>query len=160
MIFLIFSNLLLEPVVTSCDIPTVPLEVAQAMNPVPRPPSPSTCEATQRALRRQNTEQLSTRDTRVLSLNAADVKHERAPLDSVLGNAAIVEGESNPSSPTASTPPQPSSRQLGRMSSVRSVVCFVTKNVSTVFYTYYLFFGGLGEPNGGFSDKMGEHPST
>ena len=91
------------------------------MNPAPRPPSPSAREATQRALRRENTEQLSTRDTRILGLNVMD---EQARLDSFYGNAAIVEAESNPSSPKTSAPPRPS-RQLGRMSSGRPVVCFL-----------------------------------
>lgn len=36
------------------------------MNPAPRPPSPSQRAATQKALRRENPNQLSTRDARVL----------------------------------------------------------------------------------------------
>ena len=36
------------------------------MNPAPRPPSPSAREATQKALRRENPNQLSSRDARVL----------------------------------------------------------------------------------------------
>ncbi|KAF8513895.1 hypothetical protein JB92DRAFT_2830233 [Gautieria morchelliformis] len=55
-----------EAVVSSCNIPTIPLAVAQAMNPAPRPPSPSARDATQRALRRENPNQLSSRDARVL----------------------------------------------------------------------------------------------
>ena len=118
---MIFNILLLEPVVSSCDIPTVSLVVAQAMNPAPRPPSPSTCEATQRALRRENTEQLSARDTAILGLNVMDFNGERARLDSVFSNAVIAEGESNPSSPKASAPPRPF-RQSRRMDSGRTVV--------------------------------------
>ena len=109
------------------------------MNPAPRPPSPSAREATQRALRRENTEQLSTRDTRVLGLNVEDFRDERTRLDSFFGNAATVEGESNPSSPKTSAPPRPS-RQLGRMNSGGTVVCFAIKVVFTVFLTHYLFF--------------------
>jgi hypothetical protein len=55
-----------EPVVSSVNIPTIPLTVAQAMNPAPRPPSPTARAATQKALRRENPNQLSTRDARVL----------------------------------------------------------------------------------------------
>ena len=93
--------------------------VAQAMDPAPRPPSPSARVAIQMALRRENTEQLSKRDTLILGLNVADVKDGQVRM-------AIAEGEGNPSSPKGSTPPRPS-RQLGRMSSVRSMVCFQTE---------------------------------
>ncbi|KIK95325.1 hypothetical protein PAXRUDRAFT_827121 [Paxillus rubicundulus Ve08.2h10] len=55
-----------KPVVSSVNIPTIPLTVAQAMNPAPRPPSPTARAATQKALRRENPDQLSTRDARVL----------------------------------------------------------------------------------------------
>lgn len=93
------------------------------MNPAPRPPSPSAREATQRALRRENTEQLSTRDTRVLmGLNVMD---ERARLDTFFNNEGIAEADSSPSTPArVSAPPRPS-RQLGRMNSERAVVCFI-----------------------------------
>lgn len=52
------------PVTSSCNIPTIPLAEAQAMSP--RPPSPATREATQRATRRQNTSQLTAHDASVL----------------------------------------------------------------------------------------------
>ena len=55
-----------EPVISSCNIPTIPLSVAQTMNPSPRPPSPTQRAATQKALRRENPNQLSTRDARIL----------------------------------------------------------------------------------------------
>lgn len=55
-----------EPVISSCNIPTIPLAVAQTMNPAPRPPSPTQRAATQKALRRENPNQLSTRDARIL----------------------------------------------------------------------------------------------
>jgi hypothetical protein len=109
------------------------------MDPAPRPPSPSARAATQRALRRENTEQLSTRDTRILGLNVTDVKDERARLDSFFSNAAIPEGESNPSSPKVSAPPRPS-RQLGRISLGRTAVCFLIKKVSTVFLLIIFFW--------------------
>ncbi|KAG8917337.1 polar growth protein, partial [Tulasnella sp. 417] len=55
-----------RPVVSSCNIPTIPLSIAQTMNPPPRPPSPTARAATQRAMRRENTNQLSSRDALVL----------------------------------------------------------------------------------------------
>ncbi len=55
-----------EPVVSSVNVPTIPLAVAQAMNPAPRPPSPTARAATQRATRRENPNQLSTRDAEIL----------------------------------------------------------------------------------------------
>jgi hypothetical protein len=55
-----------EPVISSVNIPTIPLQVAQTMNPAPRPPSPSARDATQRATRRDNPNQLSTRDAQIL----------------------------------------------------------------------------------------------
>lgn len=58
--------MVVEPIMSSCNIPTIPLAVAQAMNPAPRPPSPTARAATQRALRRENLNQLSSRDARVL----------------------------------------------------------------------------------------------
>jgi len=55
-----------KAVVSSCNIPTIPLTVAQAMNPAPRPPSPTARAATQRAHRQDNPNQLTSRDARVL----------------------------------------------------------------------------------------------
>ena len=149
---------------SSCNIPTIPLVVAQAMNPAPRPPSPSARAATQRALRRDNTEQLTTRDTRILGLSVADLDYRdersHAQMDSLFTNAAIAEGDSNPSSPKGSAPPRPS-RQLGRMNSGRTVMCFLIKLLLFIYSFLYLFFGGgLDEPIGYFSDIMGEQPST
>ena len=53
---------------SSCNIPTIPLTVAQAMNPAPRPPSPTARAATQRAHRQENPNpnQLTSRDAKVL----------------------------------------------------------------------------------------------
>ena len=87
------------------------------MNPTPRPPSPSAREAIQKALRRENTEQLSKRDTLILGLSITDIKQERVRLDSLHGNGAVVERERNPSRPPRKQLP------VGRMNSVRSVVC-------------------------------------
>ncbi|KEP48673.1 SH3 domain-binding protein 2 pleckstrin-like (PH) domain protein [Rhizoctonia solani 123E] len=55
-----------DPVRSSCNVPTIPLAIAQQMNPAPRPPSPSEREAAQRASRRENPNQLSSRDARIL----------------------------------------------------------------------------------------------
>ncbi|KAF8632449.1 hypothetical protein AX15_001885 [Amanita polypyramis BW_CC] len=51
-----------KPVISSCNIPTIPLTVAQAMNPAPRPPSPSARAATQKAHRSKDLESLGVRD--------------------------------------------------------------------------------------------------
>lgn len=52
------------PVTSSCNIPTIPLSEAQALQP--RPPSPGERDATQRANRRENVNQLTPRDASVL----------------------------------------------------------------------------------------------
>ncbi|WWC63374.1 uncharacterized protein I303_105974 [Kwoniella dejecticola CBS 10117] len=52
------------PVTSSCNIPTIPLAEAQAL--APRPPSPATREATQRATRRENPNQLTAHDANIL----------------------------------------------------------------------------------------------
>lgn len=54
-----------RPVVSSCNIPTIPLTVAQAMNPAPRPPSPKAIAAAQKARQADNSG-LSSRDAKVL----------------------------------------------------------------------------------------------
>ncbi|KIP10364.1 hypothetical protein PHLGIDRAFT_125572 [Phlebiopsis gigantea 11061_1 CR5-6] len=85
-----FSN----PVVSSSNIPTIPLTVAQAMNPSPRPPSPTARAATQRAHRRDNPNQLSSRDAQILmgmggkDTPATNGERERARLDSFFTNDA------------------------------------------------------------------------
>ncbi|KAJ7293017.1 hypothetical protein C8J57DRAFT_1267884 [Mycena rebaudengoi] len=107
-----------KPVVSSCNIPTIPLMVAQAMNPAPRPPSPTARAATQRAMRRENTDQPSTRDARVLMLTgftSSDApKEERARLDSFFApTEAVQQGAgpaSPPTSPRSSVPPRPNRR--------------------------------------------------
>ncbi|KAJ7170172.1 hypothetical protein C8R46DRAFT_994929 [Mycena filopes] len=105
-----------KPVVSSCNIPTIPLMVAQAMNPAPRPPSPTARAATQRAMRRENTDQPSTRDARVLMLTGFATneapKEDRARLDSFFTNEAV-EGTGNgsvPGTPQSVVPPRPSRR--------------------------------------------------
>ncbi|WVF67433.1 hypothetical protein IAT40_002189 [Kwoniella sp. CBS 6097] len=65
------------PVTSSCNIPTIPLAEAQAM--APRPPSPATREATQRATRRENPNQLTAHDASVLmSLDTTSGERRRA----------------------------------------------------------------------------------
>ncbi len=50
---------------SSADFPVIPLETARAMSP--RPPSPTTAAATQRAVRRENPNQLFTRSATTLT---------------------------------------------------------------------------------------------
>ncbi|CAK5280334.1 unnamed protein product [Mycena citricolor] len=105
-----------KPVVSSCNIPTIPLIVAQTMNPAPRPPSPTARAATQRALRRENTDQPSTRDARVLMLTGfataeSAPKEERTRLESFFTNETTESGTgSAPGTPMSSAPPRPSRR--------------------------------------------------
>ncbi|KZV86236.1 hypothetical protein EXIGLDRAFT_725062 [Exidia glandulosa HHB12029] len=99
-----------RPVISSCNIPTIPLTIAQAMNPAPRPPSPGARDATQRAMRRENPNQLSTRDARVLmGLPSADGGHvnEHKRLESFFDDTASTgrDALTPPHSPTA--PPRP-----------------------------------------------------
>ncbi|KAF7347573.1 hypothetical protein MVEN_01513900 [Mycena venus] len=108
-----------KPVVSSVNIPTIPLIVAQAMNPAPRPPSPTARAATQRAMRRENTDQPSTRDARVLMLTGfatadAAPKEERARLDSFFTTETIGSGSGTPvampGSPQSVAPARPARR--------------------------------------------------
>ncbi|KAF8900318.1 hypothetical protein CPB85DRAFT_1439599 [Mucidula mucida] len=96
-----------QPVISSCNIPTIPLMVAQAMNPAPRPPSPTAREATQKALRRDNPNQLSSRDARVLM----GLPHQSAePAPSFM------------ESPVKSAPPPRSSRRKNSAVSVTTPI--------------------------------------
>lgn len=118
-----FINVLpvVEPVMSSCNIPTIPLIVAQAMNPAPRPPSPTARAATQKALRRENTGQLSSRDARVLmGFSESDGKDaERTPLDSFFSNPGNEVSDGVPPTPQrASAPPRPS-REMRRSASTK-----------------------------------------
>ncbi|WVQ71946.1 hypothetical protein IAR50_001488 [Cryptococcus sp. DSM 104548] len=68
-----------KPVTSSCNIPTIPLAEAQAM--APRPPSPATREATQRATRRDNPNQLTPHDATILtSLDTSSGQKRRSQL--------------------------------------------------------------------------------
>ncbi|GLB34278.1 putative sterile alpha motif containing protein [Lyophyllum shimeji] len=111
-----------KPVISSCNIPTIPLTVAQAMNPAPRPPSPTARDATQRALRRENTNQLSTRDARILmGLPSAtnDSKEERTRLESFFSNEIVApngQGLNGSANTTPKAAPARPSREMRRMS--------------------------------------------
>lgn len=101
-----------KAVVSSCNIPTIPLTVAQAMNPPPRPPSPTARDATQKAMRRENPHQLSSRDAQVLmglpgSNN--DSREDRVPLHSFFSESPQ-EMHQSPRSPSFA-PPRPSREQ-------------------------------------------------
>jgi hypothetical protein len=96
-------------VVSSCNIPTIPLTVAQTMNPPPRPPSPTARAAAQRATRRANPNKLSTRDAQVLmGIPSPDMPPpsyavanggERPRLKSLSSNSTLG------SNPTSANPP-------------------------------------------------------
>ena len=115
-----------DPVMSSCNIPTIPLTVAQAMNPAPRPPSPGARDATQKALRRENPHQLSSRDAQVLLMGMPNKnQNERARLESFFTNDTVSTNE--PESPVARkaaapkspAPPRPS-REARRASTATS----------------------------------------
>ncbi|KAH7887418.1 hypothetical protein F5I97DRAFT_1860224 [Phlebopus sp. FC_14] len=113
-----------KPVVSSVNIPTIPLTVAQTMNPAPRPPSPTARAALQKALRRENPNQLSTRDARILmGLPSPDngirtddpQESERMRLDSFFANQSVSgdptesgTGSATPKASSKSAPPRPS----------------------------------------------------
>ncbi|TIB96809.1 PH-domain-containing protein [Wallemia mellicola] len=63
--------------VSSCTIPTIPLDQAQTMFPPPRPPSPGSRERVQRANVRDNPDSLSPEDARVLMAGAPDTPNDK-----------------------------------------------------------------------------------
>jgi hypothetical protein len=116
-----------EPVISSVNIPTIPLTVAQAMSPPPRPPSPTARDATQKAMRRPDLNHLSTRDAQVLRMGnmpAADKLAnggERARIESFFTNDTVpspIEPEA-PLSPSTKAPPRPN-REARRDNSSQS----------------------------------------
>ncbi|KAK7470077.1 hypothetical protein VKT23_001518 [Stygiomarasmius scandens] len=115
-----------KPVISSFNAPTIPLMVAQAMNPAPRPPSPTARDATQKAMRRENPNQLSSRDARVLmGLPGSENKEERTRLDSFFSNHTVASDASKDAankSPvgTGPAPPRPS-REARRASVTQSI---------------------------------------
>ncbi|KAJ7601230.1 hypothetical protein C8J56DRAFT_912520 [Mycena floridula] len=110
-----------KPVISSCNIPTIPLMVAQAMNPAPRPPSPTARDATQKALRRENPNQLSSRDARVLMglPSSDDHKEERTRLESFFKSETV---ETPTATITPSIPPPRSARRSSVQQSVHTPV--------------------------------------
>ncbi|KAI0265884.1 hypothetical protein BC834DRAFT_876782 [Gloeopeniophorella convolvens] len=118
-----------KPVVSSVNVPTIPLAVAQAMNPAPRPPSPTARAATQRAMRRENTNQLSTRDAEilmsvpsVLTENGGGRAGDRPRIESFFSTleASPVSPTMSPSAPTA--PPVRPSREMRKKSTSEAYV--------------------------------------
>ena len=114
--------------ISSVNMPTIPLSVAQTMSPSPRPPSPAARDATQRALRRENISQLSSRDARVLmGLTSAD--GPTSNVSDVTGDSTTLGGDGSTLGPptpqldhtprTASAPIRPVRRQ--NENNVRSV---------------------------------------
>ncbi|KAI0043502.1 hypothetical protein FA95DRAFT_1524163, partial [Auriscalpium vulgare] len=110
-----------KPVVSSVNIPTIPLAVAQAMNPAPRPPSPTARAATQKALRRENTNQLSTRDAQILmgTLPASEQQvnkneSERPRLESFFTSTTLSEDAPRTPKAVAKAPSRPS-REMRRI---------------------------------------------
>ncbi|EAU82730.2 hypothetical protein CC1G_10635 [Coprinopsis cinerea okayama7 len=126
-----------KPVVSSCNIPTIPLVVAQAMNPAPRPPSPTARDATQKALRRENPHQLSSRDARVL-MGLPGTGEDRKNVHSFFaddsaagnGNASSANGGLSPvTTPRAANAPPRPSRELRRGNSIRSTMTSADENL-------------------------------
>lgn len=95
--------------------------VAQAMNPAPRPPSPGARAATQKALRRENTNQLSTRDARVLMglPSTEEGADARVTLDTDHQGTALP--SSAPQQGLSSSVPVRPSRELRRVSANHTV---------------------------------------
>jgi len=96
-----------KPVISSCNIPTIPLAVAQTMNPAPRPPSPTQRDATQKALRRENPNQLSSRDARILmglpsGQNGSEVVASAKPPDGTF-LATVIEAQQSQDSMSSAT---------------------------------------------------------
>jgi hypothetical protein len=113
------------PVVSSVNVPTIPLAVAQAMNPAPRPPSPTARAATQRAMRRENTNQLSTRDAEILmsmaptSSGITNGSHPR--VQSFFSELEMDGPVSSPTSLKSQAPPVRPPRELRRNASTSEV---------------------------------------
>ena len=136
-----------EPVISSVNIPTIPLTVAQAMNPAPRPPSPTARAATQKALRRENPNQLSTRDARILmGLPSSDntdrgiQESERTRLDTFFTNPPAEAAENGVATRTSKTAPPRPSREARRTSApthdlldVRLLSCLFASTKKTCF---------------------------
>jgi hypothetical protein len=113
-----------KPVVSSVNVPTIPLAVAQAMNPAPRPPSPTARAATQRAMRRENTNQLSTRDAEILmgmpsSPNSPNSGRPR--VESFFNELEAVDPSDQSPSPKTQAPPVRPPREFRKKGSLSEV---------------------------------------
>jgi len=127
-----------KPVVSSCNIPTIPLTVAQAMSPSPRPPSPTARAAMQRAHRQENPNQLTSRDARILmGLPSVDgLDGGRLKLDEFFdphspvgeGMPASAEQSTSPISAGGSIPPRPS-REMRRVTQSSEFTGIVDPNL-------------------------------
>ena len=120
--FCAYQHYFIEPVVSSCNISTIPMSVARAMDPVPRPPSPSARETIQRSLRRRNTNDPSSRDTRVLLGLSSNKGDDQALSDSFAEQWQECIWLQKQTSPQKSVLHRPSLPELGRVSSTRSTV--------------------------------------
>ncbi|KAH9056353.1 hypothetical protein EDB87DRAFT_1637438 [Lactarius vividus] len=111
-----------KPVVSSVNVPTIPLAVAQAMNPAPRPPSPTARAATQRAMRRENTNQLSTRDAEILmgmpAASPPQSANGRPRVESFFNELEAVGPSSQSTSPKMQDPPVRPPRELRKKGSM------------------------------------------
>jgi hypothetical protein len=117
---------LTEPVVSSVNVPTIPLTVAQAMNPAPRPPSPTARAATQRAMRRENTNQLSTRDAEILMSMAPPTSPSsdggnRPRIESFFSELEAEDPVTPPTNPRLQAPPVRPPREMRRQASTSEV---------------------------------------
>ncbi|KAH8798568.1 hypothetical protein DL96DRAFT_1477384, partial [Flagelloscypha sp. PMI_526] len=113
-----------RPVISSVNMRTIPLLVAQAMNPPPRPPSPGERDRAQKSWRRENPNQLSSRDARVLmGLTGREGDGEGAILAVEESPTLEVMSKATSSTSPPSTPKQDSTpARPARKGSVKSVV--------------------------------------
>lgn len=128
------------------------------MNPAPRPPSPTARAATQKALRRENPNQLSTRDARILmglpsSQNAGRTDEaqegERARLESFFTNQPAEANDNAATNNPKNVPPRPPREARRASASAQDLL-----NVRTLFY----FFVGerkMCEPNSSLVVRQG-----
>ena len=111
---LLMSGVKCLSVVSSVNIPTIPLSVAQAMDPAPRPPSPTARDAMQKVLRHENPNQLSTRDARILmglpSVDSAEA--ELQPSDAFRDDVMALGFETGDTGLTASNASTPKLSKL------------------------------------------------
>ena len=124
--------------VSSVNVPTIPLAVAQAMNPAPRPPSPTARAATQRAMRRENTNQLSTRDAEILMSMAPPTSPSsdggnRPRVESFFNELEAEAPITPPTNPRSQAPPVRPPREMRRQESMSEV------RVSITPFPYFIF---------------------